>query len=131
MKNNRSLLTLSLMLALGATAAFGQTATVASVNNQRIDAKQAAILAKSYREKAAAELKKAEQHEAEAERLKPRGYNPMAHKWPTFANAQSTKQKSLAMQARRAADEATRLAVEHERIANAGETVVAPADGQN
>ncbi|MBY0373881.1 MAG: hypothetical protein K2Q23_07790 [Bryobacteraceae bacterium] len=108
-------LILSLTLALtGAAVAQNQT-----VANKAIDPQREVLLAKQYREKAAAQLEKAKQHEAKADKLAPRAYSPMQHKWPGLANASANRERSLAMQARRAAEEANRLALEHEKRAQA------------
>ncbi|MBL8220428.1 MAG: hypothetical protein JNL62_14440 [Bryobacterales bacterium] len=54
------------------------------------------------------------QHEAEAERLtNSRNYNPMAAKWPAVAGGPIEYHKQAAMQARRAAAEAQRMAATH------------------
>lgn len=111
----KSLLTFTIALAFGLNA-WAQTQV--SAGNRPIDPRpDEARIAKQYREQAVRQKEKAEYHEARAEKLMPRGYAPMAHKWPGLANAAANRERSLAIQARRAAAEASRLALEHEKRA--------------
>jgi len=72
---------------------------------------QPAKAATSHSERAGFFEAKAMKHEAEAERLaNSRNYNPMAAKWPALANGPVEYHKQAAMQARRAAAEAQRMA---------------------
>ena len=109
----KTFLILSLTLALTTTLAAQSTQTA----SKAIDPQREALLAQQYREKAAAQIEKAKKHEAKAEQLTPKGYAPMQHKWPGLANASANRERSLAVQARRAAEEANRRALEHEKRA--------------
>jgi hypothetical protein len=61
---------------------------------------------------------KARVHDQEAERLANRkGYNPMAHKWPAMVTAPVDRERSKAMQARRAARESMDLMAKHRELA--------------
>lgn len=75
-------------------------------------------VSRDYLDRAAALDAKASRHEAEAERMaKDTNYNPMNHKWPALAAAPAERERRLAMQARRAANEARELAQKHEKLA--------------
>lgn len=68
--------------------------------------------AKQYRLRAESLEKKADQHEANARRMS-QAHNPMAHKWPALGRAPEEREKRLAMQARRAAQECLAQAERH------------------
>jgi hypothetical protein len=74
-------------------------------------------VARGYRDWANTLEAKAVKHESNAERLAgDTRYNPMRHKWPAMAAAPAERERRLAMQARRAANEARALALKHEGL---------------
>lgn len=79
----------------------------------KTEAEHSAV-ARQYDSRADAFEAKAKRHDAEADKLaNQKVYNPMMHKWPALAQAPAEKQRRLAMEARRAAQEARDLAGKH------------------
>jgi hypothetical protein len=76
-----------------------------------------AKVAKQYRLRAESLQEKAEKHEADARKLRSTNANPMASKWPAMVNNGADRERRLAMQARRAAQECFELANHHVRLA--------------
>jgi hypothetical protein len=75
---------------------------------------QHAAVAKQYRLRAEALEANASDHEAAARKAEGRPLPPIAHKWPAmYRNTGVEKEKQLAIQARKAAEEARSLAAYH------------------
>lgn len=121
----------TLMLSLIATAGLALAAEpdakrLAAMARAAATPAANADVARGYREWAAVLDEKAKNHEAEAEALaKAPGYNAMRYKWPALAAAPAERERRLAMQARRAANEARLTAEKHEARAEGK-----PAAGQ-
>jgi hypothetical protein len=110
-------LILSLMLAAGLAFAAGAQKLQTMANNANTPAAHSEV-ARGYLEWAKSLDEKAAKHESNAERLaRDAAYNPMKHKWPAMAAAPAERERRLAMQARRAANEARQLAMKHEALA--------------
>lgn len=110
-------LILSLILTAGLTYASDPQKLQTMAKNAATPAAHAEV-AIGYHEWAKALDAKAAEHEAKAERLaRQANLNPMRHKWPAMAAAPIEKENRLAMQARRAANEARILALKHEALA--------------
>ena len=73
-------------------------------------------VAKQYVWRAEALEAKADKIEREL-RDEKQGFNQMAHKWPAMVQNQRERKERVAMQARRAATEAMRLAEHHSKLA--------------
>lgn len=72
---------------------------------------------------------KAEKHEAEVKEIASRKvHNPMTSKWPAMAEAPATYAKNQALQARRAAEEARKLAAFHQDEARKLQTAARTAE---
>lgn len=72
---------------------------------------------------------KAEKHEAEAKAIAARKvHNPMTSKWPALAEAPANYAKNQALQARRAAEEARKLAAFHQDEARKLQTAARTAE---
>lgn len=118
--------TFSLCATLGAVLAMSMPAAAVEpvVDAQRLEtlAKSAdtqaehAYVAKQYRLRSEALETKAIEHEKKAAELKAAPRSPMAYKWPAMANKPWEKEQKLAMQARRASQEALALANRHIRL---------------
>lgn len=75
-----------------------------------------AYVAKQYRLRSEALEAKAVEHEKKAAGLKAAPRSPMAHKWPAMSAKPWEKEQKLAMQSRRASQEALILANRHIRL---------------
>lgn len=73
-------------------------------------------VAKHYRLRSEQLEAKAVRHEEKAAALEARPKGPMHHKWPAMAQKPWTKERDLAVQARRAANEAQMLANKHVQL---------------
>ena len=105
------------MLAAGLTFAADPQKLQTMARNATTPAAHAEV-ARGYADWAVSLDAKAVTHEANAERMaKDTRYNPMKHKWPAMAAAPVERERRLAMQARRAANEARELAQKHEALA--------------
>lgn len=115
-------LILSLMVTAGLTFAGDPQKLQEMAKNATTPAAHAEV-ARGYLEWAKSLDEKAARHELNAERLaKDTAYNPMKHKWPAMAAAPAERERRLAMQARRAANEARQLAMKHEAMAGNKQT---------
>lgn len=109
------------MPAAGAALNGGAAAVVKVVSIEQLaeraraarTAEEHHAVADGYQKLASQQRERAERHEQEAERLAPRGFHPMLHKWPGLALAPANRERARAMQARRAANEAMQLAEIH------------------
>jgi len=117
---------LMLSLILGAGMMFAaDPQKLQTLAKNAITPAEHAEVAIGYTEWAKALEAKAVKHEATAERLTREAHlNPMRHKWPAMAAAPIERENRLAMQARRAANEARQFAMKHEALAE-GKPVVA------
>lgn len=113
----------SMIIALATTGLLMAADTAKTTTNH-------AEAAKEYRQRAKSNLEKAKQHEAEAQKLTSQGHNSMAAKWPAMANGPANRERSKAMQARRAAEEALRLAEYHESQSIRAQNSPSPASGE-
>lgn len=87
---------------------------------EAVSPSQHATVAKQYRLRAESLEQKAAEHDATANKLRT-VHNPLAHKWPAIGNQAVEREKKLAMQARRAAQECSALADRHIRLAVEGD----------
>jgi hypothetical protein len=85
-------------------------------------------VAKRYRDRAVEFTAKAEAHEKKAASLMRQPAPPISHKWPAMQPKPWEKERQLAMQARRAAEEASQLAARHYQLAGQAETKPADVD---
>lgn len=76
-----------------------------------------ANVARHYRLRAEELEAKAKRHEEEARKLEKQPLPGMAYKWPAMVPRPAEKERRLAMQARRAANEASKLAARHLHLA--------------
>ena len=108
-------LILSLMLAVGISFATeaGELQAMAKVASTPAEHSKVAV---AYQDWASLWDAKADKYERHAEALA-NNYDPMRQKWPALANAPVERSRQLAMQARRAANEARALALKHQEIA--------------
>jgi len=81
-------------------------------------------VARLYEQRAAAFEAKAQRHDEQADSMARRdGYNPMKYKWPAMVQAPIDRERSKAMQARRAARESLELMAHHHRLAGSASSV--------
>lgn len=73
-------------------------------------------VAKHYRSQAEQFEQKALKHEAQARKMQNNPNNPMAYKWPAMAGQPWVKERQLAMEARRAAQESLEASERHMRL---------------
>ena len=117
-------LILSMILAAGVTFAADSQKLQAMAKSASTPEAHSEV-ALGYRDWAATLDAKAAKHEDNAERLANSPvYNPMRYKWPAMAAAPAERERRLAMQARRAANEARTLAQKHEALAPPAQTAV-------
>ncbi len=103
----RLILTLTLTAALGWAIDLKDLAAAASTPAEH------AKVAKQYRAHAGQLEEKAQKHEAEARRLEAMPRPAIEHKWPAMGRQPWIEERKLAMQARRAANEARAIAEKH------------------
>lgn len=80
-------------------------------------ATQHSEVARLYKLRADEWFAKAAQHEREAARLEAQPAPPIAYKWPAMRPRPWEKERQMAMQARRAAEEASQISARHFRLA--------------
>jgi hypothetical protein len=93
------------------------SADLQAMSKSAVTAKQHEEVAKQYKDRAAEFAKKAEKHEKKAADLMAQPAPPIAHKWPAMQPKPWEKERQLAMQARRAAEESAQLSARHTQMA--------------
>lgn len=112
-------LILTFILAAGVTLAFDAERLQKQARAASTPSAHAEV-ARGYQQWADTLDAKAAKHEANVQRMAgDNGYNPIRHKWPAMAAAPAERERRLALQARRAANEARALALKHESLAAA------------
>lgn len=96
--------------------AASDTAELAQLSQAANTPKEHSEVARQYRAKAADMNAKAVKHEAEVKRLEVRR-SPLDFKSPALSDRQIGKERQLAMEARRAAREASAQALNHTQLA--------------
>jgi hypothetical protein len=118
--------TLTMALAAALLLAFPPASTAAEpVDEAKLEAMardaktpaEHAKVAKQYRLRAEAFETNAKKHEEEARKLQAQPRSPLELKWPAMARKPWERETQLAMQARRAAQEAYAVADKHIRLA--------------
>ncbi|MCW5966359.1 MAG: hypothetical protein KIT83_20145 [Bryobacterales bacterium] len=96
--------------------AFADTSALERMAESAQCAAEHAEVARGYRLRAEQLEAKAVKHEKNATELEARPKGPMHHKWPAMAQKPWAKERDMAMQARRAANESQLLADKHLRL---------------
>ena len=119
MRNLLSALSVAMLLAAAAPSMAAEKMDSEKLQAMAVSARTAsehATVAKHYRVAAESFEAQAAKHEAEANRLKTQPKLGLASKWPSMVPKTEEKERTLAMQARRAAQENLELADRHYRL---------------
>ncbi len=107
--------------------AFADSSALERMAESAQCAAEHAEVARGYRMRAEQLEAKAVKHEEKAKELEARPKGPMHHKWPAMAQKPWSKERDLAMQARRAAKESQLLADKHLRLGMENITAACPS----
>ena len=123
MKKITQVLSIAIFAALLAPAQSNQAKQdLQAMSKSAVTAKQHEEVAKLYRERATELTAQAVKHEKKAADLMNRPAAPLVHKWPAMQTKPWEKERKLAVQSRRAAEEATQLSARHTQLAAQAET---------